>query len=68
MSDSTELGWVIELYRSSRLHYWNGTFLDDRGWSTDSLKAVRFARYEDASKVQHWLLGGIGNCTQHAWG
>jgi len=63
-----EVGWCIVRYIGSGLTYWNGRFLDSsRGFETDNLKAIRFARQEDASIVLSWLLGNEGAAQEHMW-
>jgi hypothetical protein len=54
--DSEETGWVIEHGRSdpSRPEYWAAT-----GFDHDNLKAIRFARKEDAERVANCLGGGF---------
>lgn len=62
-----ELGWVIERYFHSVVHYWGGRATDRAGWSANNQDAIRFARADDAANVLGWLLGGDGRVTQHAW-
>lgn len=45
-----EFGWLIE---------GDGNYWDARGiksFTTDVNEAVRFARFEDAERVKHWIL------------
>ena len=51
-----EGGWVIEHWRSepSSPEYWTAT-----GFDRDNLKAIRFARKEDAERVSNILGGGF---------
>lgn len=61
-----ESGWVIE----ADGRYWDGTFANSNGFDPDHNKAVRFARFEDAEKVKHWLLKDHAfalRTTQHVW-
>lgn len=53
MSDNRETGWLIELTQSVVLTpTWYGESDEGvLGWTTDNLKAVRFARKEDAERV-----------------
>jgi hypothetical protein len=53
--EGEETGWVIEHGRSdpSRPEYWAAT-----GFDHDNLKAIRFARKEDAERVANCLGGG----------
>lgn len=67
---SDEKGWLIERpsWRTSP-RYWAGT--SDTDWTYDSLKAVRFARREDALPVAHGLTLRTRDehisVTEHAW-
>lgn len=60
-----ERGWLIERHIQSDLHYWAGRSPSD--WTKNNLGAVRFARQMDAALILSWLLGGVGNVTEHRW-
>jgi hypothetical protein len=65
-----ETGYVIEKHINSVLHYWDGHYVkvsESKGWSPKHEDAIRFARFEDASIVLAWLLGGEGNVVSHLW-
>lgn len=62
-----ESGWVIERQVNSELRYWNGMFLDGRGFLPDNQRAIRFARQVDAATVLSWLLDGQGRVSEHTW-
>ena len=59
-----EIGWLIERYQHSVLHYWTG---DKDHWSMDSIGAVRFSRREDAEKMLSWYFDGKGKVAEHMW-
>lgn len=64
-----ECGWLIELGASeiSRPRYWGGV----HGWTYDNLKAVRFAREEDARSIAESMDDGFPNnyrVKEHGWG
>lgn len=64
----TEFGWVIE-HRLSPTHspkYWAGN-----GWSTDHMKAIRFARKEDAERSRNGFDDEFAlehRVAEHGWG
>lgn len=60
-----ETGYLIERYNNSVLTYWTGESMDS--WSHDSIKALRFARFEDGQKFVSRFLNGIGNVVEHMW-
>lgn len=62
-----EIGWVIERHINSELRYWDGRSFGDESFVSDSLKAIRFARSEDAQVVLAWGLKGLGRVGQHMW-
>ena len=62
-----EVGWVIERNHDGALQYWNGSHAGHAGWTTDNLKAIRFARQQDGEIVLSELLNGHGKCTEHMW-
>lgn len=64
---ATESAFVIERYHNSIVEYWNGRFVDARGWETVHESALRFARREDADRVLAWLLDGGGRVAEHFW-
>ena len=66
MMNERESGWLIEADGS----YWAGTHLDARGFQKDVNAAVRFARFEDAEKVKHWLMPSMAfalRTAEHVW-
>lgn len=58
-----ESGWLVETPRPFHAGptYWTG-----RGWSTDSLKALRFARADDARNMAE-ILGPNCVANEHVW-
>ena len=65
-SGKHESAWVIEADGS----YWTGTHVDSRGFQQDVNEAVRFARFEDAEKVKHWLMPTLAfalKAVEHVW-
>lgn len=65
MTDET--GWIIEGGWSSVSHpdYWGGSSV----WSSDHMKALRFARRQDAQQAADLMLSGINvRICEHAWG
>lgn len=63
-----EWGWLIEHGASevSRPRYWGGV----HGWTFDNLKAVRFAREEDARSIAESMDDGVPNnyrIKEHGW-
>lgn len=64
--NGTEYGWVIEGAWSSadKPEYWVGS----SAWSQDSLKALRFARRQDAQQTADLMLDGVSvRICEHAW-
>jgi hypothetical protein len=64
-----ESGWVIEHGASevSRPRYWGGV----HGWTFENLKAVRFAREEDARSIAESMDDGVPDnyrIAEHGWG
>lgn len=60
-----ETGWVIEHWDSepSRPKYFAG-----KEWSYDNLKAIRFAREQDALAMSHYMFPGDPNrIADHMW-
>lgn len=58
--------WLIEADGS----YWDGHYTDSRGFTRKIDDAIRFARFEDAETVKHWLLQFAAfalRTTLHAW-
>jgi len=66
---SDETGWVIE--RGSPPVYWGGLYSApylESCWSTMHQDAVRFARYQDAYMVAHWLgVKDTSRVVEHRW-
>jgi hypothetical protein len=62
-----ESGWLIERYINGQLRFWDGRYIDDRGFVVSSGEATRFSREEDAAVVLAWLLGGHGRAAEHVW-
>jgi hypothetical protein len=61
-----EFAWLIEADGS----YWDGHFTDSRGFTRKVDDAVRFARFQDAEAVKHWLLQVHSfalRTTRHCW-
>ena len=61
-----ETAWLIE----ANGKWWTGSHTDERGFSTDANQALRFARFQDAEKVKHWLLTVHAfalRSVEHAW-
>lgn len=67
LTPRAEVGVVIERHINSELRYFNGRFLDDRGFVPKHEEAIRFAREEDAVVILAWLLGGRGRVAEHIW-
>lgn len=65
--NTTESGWVIERYFFSELQYWTGRGIDDTSFSRENMKAVRFAREEDATFVLSGCFAGQGRVAEHQW-
>lgn len=63
-----ELGWLIE-DGASPPRYWNGHYVDERGFTGQQDEAVRFARFQDAETVRCWLVerGSYCKSVQHGW-
>lgn len=75
---SEEIGWLIERADFGRPMWWCGSIalhsggLTDRDgsrWTTDSLRAVRFAREQDARIVAEQIVGYSAPwvVTEHMW-
>jgi hypothetical protein len=70
-----ELGWLIERYVGDVTMWWTGESpaYDPvtwwRSWTTDSLKAIRFARKEDAQRIIEFLGNYAFNAKpiEHMW-
>lgn len=61
-----EYAWLIE----GDGNYWNGKHADSRGFTRNHSEALRFARYEDAETVKHWLLQAHSfalKTVKHGW-
>jgi len=61
-----EYAWVIE----GDGNYWDGKYADSRGFTRKIGDALRFARFEDAETVKHWLLQAHSfalRTVKHAW-
>ena len=61
-----QAGWVIEgaWSETSRPDYWVGS----SAWSTDHMKALRFARKQDAQQAADLMLDGINyRICEHVW-
>lgn len=61
-----EAAWVIEgaWSETSRPDYWVGS----SAWSTDHMKALRFARKRDAQQAADLMLDGINyRICEHVW-
>ena len=61
-----EIAWLIE----GDKRFWDGKYADGRGFTQDVNAALRFARFEDAETVKHWLLQQHAfalRTTQHVW-
>lgn len=66
MADET--GWLIEFsQRVSAQPAWYGKTDDGLGQTTDSLKAIRFAREEDAEAVIEDMGWTEARATEHMW-
>jgi hypothetical protein len=66
MQIDREIGWLIE----GDGNYWDGKYADNRGFTRKVEDACRFARFEDAETVKHWLLQQYSfalRTTQHMW-
>lgn len=64
---SEESGWVIELAASEPCspQYWAGSSL----WVPEHLKAIRFARKQDAQQAADFMLDGMKiRICEHGWG
>jgi hypothetical protein len=63
-----EVGWLIEhLTEPIWWTGWPGSVSDSDFWTNDSLKAVRFARREDAETIAHFDFDGECRVTEHMW-
>lgn len=61
-----ETGWLIELAASppSEPKYWQNGSL----WTGDNIKAIRFARKEDAERIAALMLDGMNiRICEHIW-
>ena len=61
-----EIGWLIE----GDGNYWDGKYVTSQGFTRKVDEACRFARFEDAEIVKHWLLQQHSfalRTTQHVW-
>lgn len=70
-----ESGWVIEKGDSevSRPKYWIGFVQCKSQWSFDNLKAIRFARRDDALAIRTCVEAdhrwdGTHRVAEHGWG
>jgi hypothetical protein len=66
MQTVNELGWVIEGAWSppSTPEYWAGS----SAWTSDHMKALRFARREDAEQAAYLMCTGLNvRICEHAW-
>lgn len=64
---SAESGWVIELAASEPCspQYWAGSSL----WVPEHLRALRFARKQDAQQAADFMLDGMKiRICEHTWG
>jgi len=59
--------WLIERSLNSVPHYWNGKYVDDRGFTSNVNEATKFVNAGDAETVLSWLLQGHGRVAQHVW-
>ena len=59
-----EYGWVIEgdAFAGQETSYFTGD-----GWTHDHMKALRFAREQDAMNGVDNITDGHGNAVQHMW-
>lgn len=63
-AEPEETGWLIESPGSGQPHWWPGGY----PYTADSLKAVRFARREDAEAVMRYMPDGhLLRATEHVW-
>lgn len=65
-----ETAWVIEHCGSdaSRPEYFMGLNANGHPWSFDHLKAVRFARREDAEAIKQYIFGTVTHrIAEHQW-
>lgn len=69
MAFREETGWLIELLPSvaSQPTWYGETDEGALGWTTDSLKAVRFARSEDAQRVMECEGFTEAHPSDHRW-
>lgn len=71
MADIPETGWLVELQsRSGPPTWWSLTDTEGEGgyFTTDSLKALRFARREDAQAYIDDVGWTETIPTEHQWG
>lgn len=62
---ATEVGWLVELKRPAPLYFRMG---DEDDWTEDHLKALRFARKEDAEHVIKYYGWTEATAVEHSWG
>lgn len=67
-----ETGWLIECKHIGNAAWWDGKrgprdLIDCRYFTTDHLKAVRFARKEDAERIIKGCGGSCMQATEHLW-
>lgn len=63
-----ESGWLIEHTTETKWWTgWPGFATDAEFWTTDSLKALRFARRGDAETLAHFSFDSECRVTEHAW-
>jgi hypothetical protein len=66
--DETERGWLIEHAQSLHsLPSYLTTRCDWYDWTSDSLRAIRFARREDADAVAGAIGDDAGRVCEHVW-
>ena len=67
----TSLGYVIERFIGSELHYWTGKDIEGGlkafPWTTNHMGAIRFSDRGSAEIVLRCLLGNIGSVHDHIW-
>lgn len=64
-----EIAWLIELTGDNTPTWWSRIDGEDGvcGWSSDSLKAIRFSRAEDAQAIIDDIGWTRAIPTEHAW-
>lgn len=61
-----ETGWLIEgRTNMNNVPIW---FAGESCWTTDSLRAIRFARKVDAEKMMSFFRDSTSVATEHQWG